>query len=384
MVKIDYPTVSLILSIISIVAAIVLFVLQKIIEDEQGIKILFIGSIVGVVGFISIFFTPAFGVYAQVIGTFSTLTSVLCILEGVLRFRTIGNPRKRKWFAVFFFIGFFVIAYVTKSNGPLRYLMHDGLFALMCFMTGYYFLKGTEKTERILSYIFAGAFFAEGLWFLVRWTMALFGAFSNDAFPKHPFIGTIFLVSTIWLLMYVFSILLVISYRAQARMRNTSEKDELTGLYNRRKLDLNLKSFIDRNKTYEERFAVYMMDINGFKMVNDTIGHAFGDMLLIELANKLQTITRSGDFACRLGGDEFIIVLRLAGGEAEAIKAKDRLKSKIEEPFECEKYTVFLKTAIGFVFVEDTTITLDEILNNADRNMYIDKESNYELTKVLR
>ena len=384
MINIDYTTVSLVLSLLYLIVALVFFVLQKIIKWEQGITIWAIGFVIGFVGFVSIFLTPVYGSYAQIVGTFSTLTSMCFLLEGVLRFRNIGNQHMRIRFAVFIIAGFFIIAYFTKGNGSIRYLLHDSLILIMCSMSAYFFLKGIKGTERLLSYLFSCAFVFEGIWVATRWIMTLLGNFGNDAFPVHPIIGTLFLVSIVWILLYVFSVLLIISYRAQLRIQDTSERDALTGLYNRRKLDSNLKSLVDRNRIYEENFAVYLLDVNGFKMVNDTYGHAFGDMLLVELAKKIQMITRVDDFACRFGGDEFIIILRLAGGEAEANKARDRIRAVIEEPFESGNYMVSLKTAIGFVIMEDSEITLDEILRNADKNMYCEKKSNYKLTKVTK
>ena len=384
MINIDYTTVSLILSLLYLIVALVFFVLQKIIKWEQGINTWAFGFVIGFIGFTSIFLTPVFGSYAQIVGTFSTLTSTCLLLEGVLRFRKVGNQHKRIRFAVFIIAGFFVIAYFTKSNGTMRYLLHDSLIFIICSMTAYFFLKGIKGTERLLSYIFAGAFIFEGIWFAARWIMTLLGKFGNDAFPVHPLIGALFLVTIVWILMCVFSVLLIISYRAQVRIQDVSERDELTGLYNRRKLDANIRSLIDKKKSIEENFAIYMLDVNGFKMVNDTLGHVFGDVLLIELAKKLHRMTRAEDFACRLGGDEFIIILRLAGREAEAIKARDRIKRIIEEPFESGDYTVTIKAAIGFVIMEDSAITLDEILKNADKNMYYEKKSNYEVTKVTK
>ncbi len=384
MISIDYTTVALVLAMIYVIVAMVFFVLLRIIKWEQGIKIWLIGSNISIVGFVALFLRPTFGSYAQMVGTFSLLTSTYLILEGVLRFRNIGDKQKRQRLNALIIIGFFVIAFFTTNNATIRYSILDALILIMCPVIVYCILKGTKGTERILSYLFAGAFVFEGIWFTIRFILALSGAFGSEATTSHPFMGTIYLVSIIWLLMYVFSILLIISYRAQARIQAASERDELTGLYNRRKLDANLSFLIDRNRSYKEKFAVYLLDVNGFKKVNDTFGHVFGDMLLVELAKRIERMTRAEDFSCRFGGDEFIIILRITGEKDEAVKARERIKRIIEEPFESGNYTVSIKTAIGFTFVEDSAITLDEILKNADKNMYFEKESNYESTKVIK
>ena len=383
MVNIDHPTISLVLAIIYIIVAMVFFVLMRIIKWEQGIKIWFISSDISIVGFVALFLRPALGSSAQMVGTFSVLTSTYLIVEGVLRFRNIGDKHKRRLFNVLIIIGFFLISVFTTNNATIRYTILDTLILMMCPVIVYYITKGTKGTERFLSYLFAGAFIFEGIWFAVRLVLALTGALGSAASTRHPYMGTMFLVSIVWLLLYIFSILLIISYRTQARLQDTSERDALTGLYNRRKLDATIKTLVDGDKHGEEKFAVYLLDINGFKMVNDKFGHVFGDMLLVQLANKINMITRAEDFACRFGGDEFIIILSLTGGAVEADMVRERIKSTMEQPFEYEDYTVTLKTAIGYVFVEDLGITLDEILTTADKNMYFEKEADYELTKVM-
>ena len=383
MAIIDYTTVALVLAIIYVIIAMVFFVLMRIINWEQGINIWFISSIISIICFIALFLRPAIGAYGQAIATFALLTSTYLIIEGVLRFRHIGNKDKRKYITYLFALVFLIIAVFTTNNARIRYLIMDALVLGMCPIIIYYFLKGTKGAERLLSYLFACAFIFEGAWFSIRWFLALTDALGNGAVTDHPFMGTIFLASIIWLLMYIFSILLVISYRAQARLQETAERDVLTGLYNRRKLDANYKSIINGDKLYKEYFAIYLLDVNDFKTVNDTYGHVFGDILLVELAKRIQMITRTDDFSCRFGGDEFIIILKLAGRETEAIKARDRIKRIIEEPIECCSYTINIKTAIGFMVVDNPEITLDEILMAADKSMYSEKGSHYEITTVI-
>ncbi len=383
MVNIDYTTLALVLAVIYIIVAITFFVLLKINTKEKGLKVWLISSVMSIIDFAALFTKDIIAPYGQLLGTSLLLTSTYLIIEGVLRFRNIGSKQKRRKFHIIFITLFFVIGALTTDNSTVRYLIMDALLLLMCPIIVVSILKGTKGIERKLSFLFAGAFIFEGIWFAIRWALALNEAFGHKPVTDHPYLGTIYFASIVWLLCYIFSVLLIISYRAQARLQFFAEKDALTGLCNRRKLDLNFKSLIGANKPKKGNFAVFLMDINGFKAVNDTYGHIFGDMLLVELAKKIKMIIRTEDFACRYGGDEFIIVLKLSGGKADAVNAKDRIKKLIEEPFESDRYKIFIKIAIGFVVIENHEITLDEILIKADKNMYSEKDLNYETTQII-
>ena len=383
MVNIDYTTLALVLAVIYVIIMIVFFVLLKTNKCEHGIKIWFISSVVSIGGFVGLFLRDIFTPYGQLIGTFALLTSTYLIIEGILRFRNIGSKDKRRRLNIILFIIFFIVAALTTDKPAARYLIMDAMIVAMCPMIIFSILKDTKGTERMLSYLFAGAFAFEGIWFVIRWFLALNEVMGGEPVIESPFMGTIYFVSIIWLLMYIFSILLIIGYRSQERLQFEAEKDALTGLYNRRKLDENYKAIMDKGTPHKDNFVVYLLDINGFKMVNDTYGHMFGDLLLVELAKRIKRITRKGDFACRFGGDEFIIILRVVGGEREAVKARDRLKRMIEEPFEYENYLVYIKIAIGFIIIDDPKTTLDEILKTADKNMYCEKVSGCKKTEVI-
>lgn len=384
MINIDYITLALVLAVIYVIVMIVFFVLLKTNKWEHGIKIWFISSIISIGGFVGLFLKDIFTPYGQLIGTFALLTSTYLIIEGILRFRNIGSKDKRKRLNIILFIVFFIVAALTTENPAARYLIMDAMIVAMCPVIVFSILRDTKGTERMLSYLFAATFAFEGIWFVIRWFLALSEVMGGEPVIERPFMGTIYFVSIIWLLTYMFSILLIIGYRSHERLQFEAEKDALTGLYNRRKLDENYKAIMDKGTVHQDNFVVYLLDINGFKMVNDTYGHMFGDLLLVELAKRIKKITRKGDFACRFGGDEFIIILRVVGGEREAAKARDRLKRMIEEPFEYENYLVHIKIAIGFIVIDNPETTLDEILKIADKKMYCEKDSGCKKTEVIK
>lgn len=126
-----------------------------------------------------------------------------------------------------------------------------------------------------------------------------------------------------------------------ARLRESREKlhhqathDELTGLVNRKLLADRLEHARQHAARYGEHFALLVLDLNRFKPVNDTYGHAVGDAVLVTVARRLQTAVRASDTVARTGGDEFVIILEKVAGRTEALGIADKLTDAIAAPFE--------------------------------------------------
>jgi diguanylate cyclase (GGDEF)-like protein len=115
--------------------------------------------------------------------------------------------------------------------------------------------------------------------------------------------------------------------------------------------------------------AVLYLDLDGFKAVNDTLGHAAGDQLLVLVAERLRSVTRPSDTTARIGGDEFAVLIEEIVGEAEAGYVADRLLASLDAPFVVRGVEVHIGGSIG-IAVSEPGITLDELLLNADAAMY--------------
>lgn len=135
-------------------------------------------------------------------------------------------------------------------------------------------------------------------------------------------------------------------------------KDDLTGLNNRRKLNEDLAYQCEVKKRHETHFSVMLLDIDGFKKINDTEGHEKGDRVLRRVANKIKRSVRSIDVVYRMGGDEFVVIL-----SHTKIKTAMKVGKRIREN---------LKVGISFGVVTGTD--KDVILERADERMYEDKE----------
>lgn len=161
--------------------------------------------------------------------------------------------------------------------------------------------------------------------------------------------------------------------RENARLRQQAYTDSLTGLPNRRALDAWVNNDNDRRKTHAENH-LFVIDMNGFKKINDTYGHAAGDDALRHVAGLLRELIRKDDIAFRLGGDEFIILFLGMNAEGASCKAAE-IHAKFEKnPFCFNGESIALACAIG---MESFTTEQDvrAVVKRADLAMYRDKNS---------
>jgi diguanylate cyclase len=151
--------------------------------------------------------------------------------------------------------------------------------------------------------------------------------------------------------------------------------DALTGLANRTRLRVALDRAMARGGTGAGALGVLMFDLDGFKEVNDTLGHETGDGLLVAFADVLRRCVRAGDTAARLGGDEFAVVLpALQGGSAAAVVVAERILTALREPIRIGEHTMTIRTSVGIALADDTGLdSVAELLHRADVAMYTAK-----------
>jgi len=154
--------------------------------------------------------------------------------------------------------------------------------------------------------------------------------------------------------------------RLSTELTYQATHDELTGLSNRRELGNQLQLSIENYKASDEHFALVMLDLDRFKLVNDSCGHAAGDMLLRSLAVKLQTVVDEKDLVARMGGDEFAVLLRNSDAQRSE-KIAESIRSMIEEfRFIWNNETHRFSASIGVAQASDELLTLEALTFAAD------------------
>ncbi|PWR00384.1 sensor domain-containing protein [Leucothrix pacifica] len=163
--------------------------------------------------------------------------------------------------------------------------------------------------------------------------------------------------------------------KAEREILHKAHYDALTQLPNRfLALDL-LQSGLEEAHKNHETLAVFFLDLDGFKKINDTLGHETGDKLLIEAGKRLQSILNEGDTVARLGGDEFIVILQGLKTCQEAIPTVEELLEQFRTPFDVDDRELILTSSVGIATFPDDGDSTSELLRKADSAMYSAKKS---------
>ncbi|MFN6540527.1 MAG: putative bifunctional diguanylate cyclase/phosphodiesterase [Nostoc sp. EkiNYC01] len=172
--------------------------------------------------------------------------------------------------------------------------------------------------------------------------------------------------------------------RAESQLLHLAFHDALTGLPNRAAFINRLKHAINYSKRHSNYlFAVLFIDLDRFKLINDSLGHLKGDQFLLAIAGRLEVCVRSIDTAARLGGDEFTILLEGIQDVSDAIKVAERVEHELRLPFELDGQEIFTTASIGIALSSTVNYEQPEdVLRDADTAMYRAKmlgRARYEL-----
>jgi diguanylate cyclase (GGDEF)-like protein len=162
---------------------------------------------------------------------------------------------------------------------------------------------------------------------------------------------------------------------AEQRLERLAHQDPLTGLANRRRLFEALAGSL-RALDSGSSVAVVFVDLDYFKEVNDALGHDAGDRLLVELARRLRRVARPGELVARVGGDEFVLVLDVAGPEDAGARVESLMRS-LDDRVESGGLRLAINVSIGVATIgpEDADLSADEVIQRADAAMYVAKTS---------
>jgi diguanylate cyclase (GGDEF)-like protein/PAS domain S-box-containing protein len=164
--------------------------------------------------------------------------------------------------------------------------------------------------------------------------------------------------------------------QAMRNVEDIARHDSLTGLPNRWLLVDRLNQAVAQAERSNRLLAVCYLDLDGFKLVNDTHGHAIGDKFLVEIAHRLQTLVRANDTVSRLGGDEFVVLLTDLDNVEECQRVLERIVEAINQPVPLEgKHQAAVTASVGIALFPRDAANPDSLLRHADQAMYAAKQS---------
>ncbi|MET0356034.1 MAG: EAL domain-containing protein [Cellvibrio sp.] len=159
-------------------------------------------------------------------------------------------------------------------------------------------------------------------------------------------------------------------FESHQRLRTLAENDSLTGLANRYYFDESLRTAIPRANRLNDKLALLFLDLDNFKIINDTMGHDAGDQLLKEVARRLLHVVRNGDIVCRLGGDEFAILAHNFETQDRIVQLAERILEELRHPFLIKNSEQFISASIGVATYPDAGHDATDMLKAADLAMY--------------
>ena len=178
---------------------------------------------------------------------------------------------------------------------------------------------------------------------------------------------------------------LALRYQQEAATaRHFALHDELTGLPNRTLLLDRLSQVLARAKRYDKQFALLFLDLDRFKDVNDTLGHAAGDKLLQRVSERLLASVRGGDTACRYGGDEFVLLLPEVESERRAMEVAEKIRGRLAKPYEIDGHSIALTATVGVAIYPNNGMGQVDLIGHADAAMYRAKNAKGTFATPLR
>ena len=171
---------------------------------------------------------------------------------------------------------------------------------------------------------------------------------------------------------------------AEEHVLHMAHYDLLTDLPNRALIIDRLRQSLVRAKRDRVRMALMFIDLDKFKPVNDTFGHIIGDILLKEVAKRLQNCVRESDTVSRIGGDEFVVLLPVIEDEQDAMTVAEKILNSLNQSFDIDGHSLHISSSIGIAICPDHGSDEDTLIRNADIAMYYAKSSGRNNAKIYR
>jgi len=375
MIQLDLLTIAFATGLAALVSLTVMIVLWRINRDTPGIPLWTLSVAMSTGAFFvsalrNALPDPAW--LGPVISNTLSTTAVLVALEGCLRFRGYTSPIR--WRLIFVIVPVLIgITGWLHDDLRTRLLVIDAVsFSGFVAIAVVMIWRTEDNRERLVNGLSSLFVMLPALAILVRWIETL-NQPSTSALTDLSTGNLIFLSAMIYVMGWTFSLTVACYFKAQRTISQLAREDALTGLPNRRHIDEVFLRTLKEAQRYDRPFAVIVVDMDDFKLINDNFGHIAGDELLREVANRLRIFKRESDFVGRLGGDEFLLILGNVDTMELAGRTVQRLIDVIRGPVELEGTMITITPSIGIAVWPADGDSYDELLGCADKRMYVVK-----------
>ena len=303
----------------------------------------------------------------------SSLTGMLLLLEGNLRFTGRVSPPRLRWGAAAVLI-FMAISIANRDDAARRFLFHDPIATLLLLANAVTLLRRPPASERLVRIVASAFPLLMASMFVARWGVA-FNAPPGADLSRHPIVMPLMLAGIVFTLGWTYFASLFCYIRSQAQLARQAREDSLTGLANRRYFDEAVMREIARERRTGAGFALVTLDLDHFKQINDQLGHAAGDRLLIEVSHRLDGFIRQTDLAARMGGDEFAVLLVNIDSAPVLESVIARLRVAMTAPIDLADEQTPLAISMGAALWSQANNDQALLFRLADEAMYRDKAS---------
>lgn len=293
-----------------------------------------------------------------------TLAALILLLDGILRFQGVGDPGRGHGPVVLSALGAAMVILVSAGRPGLQVPLHDLLAALLLAACLPALVWRTSGLKRLVSTIIGMA--ALGLSALFVWRAA---ETALGRAGQGPAAGWLLLAVLCWSLVWTFGCAVLVHLRVLADLGNQLERDPLTGLASRSTFMLRANAALQAAAAEGTGVGLLLTDINGLRWMNERLGHAAGDRLLVAFASRLRAAAGPCQVAARLGGDEFALLLPSLAGRAELLQAAERVHAAAAGPIRIKNNLLTLSFGIGTALHPEDGGTVESLLEAAHQAM---------------
>jgi diguanylate cyclase (GGDEF)-like protein len=325
---------------------------------------------------VTFFLKPFLGTVATGIGNITQVAGIFVFLYGIRLFR--GKP-VFPWWAAACFAAPFVLGQswflFVHNDDAMRAAILSPLTAILLLAAAWSIVAGAPKTDRLIYTATAFALVLYSAAQFARGVEALLPGFGAPALAAGTLPALCFITLNICLVGCTFGVSTATNSRLRERIEKLAFCDALTGLPNRRAFDSRLDQVHTRSIATGSPVALFYIDVDRFKGVNDRFGHSGGDAALKHVAQRLRNVAHPDDCFARMGGDEFVLITERFPSRQAAKQLAALLNQSLLEPIDVQGTLVVFSISCGLAFYPDDVSNTADLIREADAEMYIAKRA---------